>query len=150
MKTTYEVILAKMKQFCAYRERSHQEVRHKLLKEEVYGDDLEQIMAVLIEENFLNEERFAKAYVSGKFRQNKWGRNKIRMELKRFNVSSYCERKAFDEIDEEEYYQVAQDLWEKKLATLKGGNTYQNKQKVIKYMLGKGYEYEVVKEISGS
>lgn len=148
MKTTYEVILEKMKQFCVYRERSHQEVRNKLLKEQVYGDDLERVMAELIEENYLNEERFAIAYVTGKFRQNKWGKNKIRTELKRFQVSPYCERKAFEALDDGEYFQVAQELWEKKMATLKGGNTYQNRQKVTTYMLGKGYEYEVIKEIN--
>ena len=107
-------------------------------------------MAVLIEENFLNEERFAKAFVTGKFRQNKWGKQKIKMQLKAKRVSSYCIRKGLEEIDEEDYINVLERLWNKKYLTLRDADEYVKKQKVIKFLLGKGYDYEDIKQVGKS
>ena len=72
---------------------------------------------------------------------------KIRQELKRFNVSDYCTKKGFDALDEEEYAEVIQNLWEKKIKTLSGGATFKNKQKTLQYLIGKGFEYEIVKDL---
>ena len=88
MKTSKDIALIQMQQFCAYQDRCHSEVRSKLLKLHVYGDDLEEIMAELIQDNFLDELRYAKSFARGKFRMNHWGKHKIRNELQR--VSLVC------------------------------------------------------------
>ena len=75
--TMNEVALQKIKSYCAYQERSHQQVRYKLIELEVYGDDLEEMLSILIAENYLNEERFARSLARGKFRFKQWGRQKI-------------------------------------------------------------------------
>lgn len=93
-KWTQETALKELKRWCAAEERSHQAVRTKLIEHQIYGDQLEAIIAELIGENFLNELRFAKAYVSGKFKINQWGRNKIKMGLKQKNISTYNINKA--------------------------------------------------------
>jgi regulatory protein len=101
--------------------------------------DLERIMTQLIEEDFLNELRYAKAYVSGKFRMNKWGRNKILRGLKHQDISSYCVKKAMEEIDEVEYNAVLYQLLEKKIRQYSKDDDYIKRNKLIKYALSRGY-----------
>ena len=91
-----EEALAKIQRYCAYQDRCHQEVRTRLLDMGVYADWLEEIIVQLIEENFLNEERFARSFARGKFRIKQWGRNRIRQELKKRNISAYCIRMAME------------------------------------------------------
>ena len=146
MTVSLDITIEKLKNYCVYRERNHQEVRHKLLQEKVYGDELEQVMALLIEEDFLNEERYAKAYATGKFRQNHWGKIKIKIEMKRFKISEYCMRKGLAEIDDEAYFETMERLWNKKYDSLRDPKEYTKKQKTLKFLMGKGFEYELIKE----
>ena len=148
METSFDLIVEKMRKYCLYHERSHFDVRTKLIKDKVFGDELEEVMSVLITENFLNEERYAKAYAIGKFRQNRWGKIKIKMELKKIKVSDYCIRKGLEEISEEEYGETIKKLWDKKIDSLNDSNQYSKEQKTIKYLLNKGYEYEMIKSFS--
>jgi regulatory protein len=147
METSFDLAVEKMRKYCLYSDRCHQDVRSKLIKDKVYGEELEQVMAILIEENFLNEERFAKAFLVGKFRQNKWGKKKIEMQLKAKQISPYCIRKGLEEIEDEEYIEVLERLWNKKFQTLRDADGYIKNQKVTKYLLGKGYGYEDVKRV---
>ncbi len=147
MDTSSNIVLEKLKAFCVYRERCHQEVRSKLLAEKIYGEELEEIMSILIQENFLNEERFAMAYAVGKFRQNKWGKTKIKMEFLRLNVSTYCINKGMEAIDEEEYEETIENLWNKKYETLRDSKEFVKKQKTLNYLLSKGFEYELIKNL---
>ncbi|GLR18594.1 regulatory protein RecX [Portibacter lacus] len=149
MITEFDIKVEKMRKYCLFADRCHRDVRTKLIKDKIYGDELEQIMAVLIEENFLNEERFAKAFVKGKFKQNKWGKKRIMMELKQRGISPYCIRKGFEEISDEEYWEMARKLYEKKFDLVRETDLYKKRQKVLNYMISKGYEYEVVKEFMG-
>lgn len=143
-----EAALAQLQKFCAYRERAHSEVRYKLISLGIYGDDLEDIMTDLISDNFLNEERFACAYVSGKFRIKRWGRNKIRQGLKQKQVSDYCIRKGMEEIDDEEYIASLNYLLEKKKKLLpKQLSDFDKKGRLAKFMMGKGYEGELIWDI---
>ena len=80
----------KIAKFCAYQERCHQEVRDKLFSFGLLPNDVEEIIFELIQEDFINEERFTKAFVRGKFNYKKWGRIKITQELKRRKISDYC------------------------------------------------------------
>lgn len=140
-----ESVLKTMQHYCAYQERCHSEVRYKLLELNVRGEALERIMAALIEEDFLNEERYARAYAGGKFRIKHWGRKKITQELKQKQVSDYCIRKGLTEIEEQEYLRAINRLIEKKSAELKTKEPdWIRKQKIYRYLLQKGYEPELI------
>jgi len=142
-----EAALEQMRSFCAYQERCHKEVRTRLLEYQVYGDTLEEIMSELIGEGFLNEERFARSYARGKFRIKKWGKNKIRQELKFRQVSDYCIRKGMTEIDEEEYYKVLQEILEKKSNLLREKDYYKIRKKLTDHATRKGFEYNLISEV---
>lgn len=135
--------LERAKKYCAYQERCHSEVRGKLIEWKVYGDDLEEIIATLIGENFLNEERYAKAYVSGKFNINHWGRKKIIQGLKAKQVSDYCIRKGLETIREEDYLRVMAGLLEKRRREKKTHSGFQ----LAQYLLSRGFEYPEIQKI---
>jgi regulatory protein len=107
-------------------------------------DDVELIIYELIQQNFINEERFAIAYARGKFTYKKWGRIKIRMELKRRKISDYCVKKGMKEIDGETYYEVLNELLEKKINSLKAIKGYQKNYKAAQFLITKGYESDLV------
>jgi regulatory protein len=145
---TKEQALPQVKQFCVYRERCHSEVKEKLYSLGLYKNDVEQLMAQLIEENYLNEERFAKQYAGGKFRMNQWGRVKIKYALRQKQVSDYSIKKGLKEISEPDYKKTLQKLAEQKLKTLKNeSNVFRKKKKLQDYLLQKGYEGELVREV---
>jgi len=133
-----------MQKYCAYQERCHSEVRHKLLSLGIYGDALEEIIFDLIQENFLNEERFARSYARGKFRIKHWGRNKIIKELKVRQVSEYCMRMALEEIDEEEYLQTLKKLARKKWSEYRGMKNFERKGRLARYLASRGFESELI------
>lgn len=137
----------KIKQYCAYQERCHAEVRDKLYSFGLNKSEVEEIISELIIENYLNEERFAIHYAGGKFRMKQWGKNKIKQALKFKQVSEYCIKKALKEIDENEYEKTFHKLTEQKLKTLKSEkNIFIKKRKLQDFLLQKGYESELVKE----
>ena len=139
-------ILTQMRNYCARQDRCHSEMRTKLIKSEVYGDELEEILSQLVSEDFLNEERFARSYVRGKFRMNKWGRFKIRLQLKHKQVSDYCIRKGMEEIEDEEYNATIDDLLLKKL---RGATDFKSRQKAKEALIRKGFEPDIVNERLG-
>ena len=136
-----------MQKYCAYQERCQSEVRTRLIEHSVYGDALEEILAELITENFLNEERFAKAYAGGKFRIKKWGKMKIVKELKFKKISSYSINKALKEIDYDAYLETLHQLLEKKSRTLRSKDKWDKRKKLTSFATQKGYEYDVIKEV---
>lgn len=140
---TREEALAKMQRYCAYQDRCHQEVRSKLLELEVYGERLEEIMGQLIEEGFLNEERFARSFARGKFRIKQWGRNRIRQELKKRNISAYCIRMAMEEIEEQDYLLALDAILRKKEASLQEEDAYKRNNKLARYAISRGFEPEL-------
>ena len=137
--------LAKVKagNYCAYQERTHQEVRDKLYELGLYSDEVEQVLTELISENYVNEERFARTFASGKFRLKHWGRRKIMYELKHRNISSYCIDKALKEITDEEYKRVVMLLIDRKFNQT-SGEEFIVKNKIARYLIGKGFETELV------
>jgi regulatory protein len=142
---TKEQALQKLKHFCAYQERCHTEVKEKLYNLGVWKKDHDEIIATLIEQNYLNEERFAIAFAGGKFRIKQWGRVKIKYELKQKLVSEYSIKKALKQIDEEEYQKVLEKLAKEKYAELKNEQYLIRKKKTIDYLLQKGFEGELIK-----
>lgn len=148
MNLSSEIALNKLQQYCVYQDRCHSEVRKKLISLKVYGDELEEVMSLLIQDKYLDELRYACSYARGKFRIKRWGWNKIKMNLKQKQVSDYCIRKSYNEIDLDEYYEVLTAIFQKKLESCKDENAYICKQKAIKYCLGRGYEMEKVLEVA--
>lgn len=136
--------LTKISSFCAYQERTQQEVRDKLYGYGLHKDAVEMLIVKLIQENFLNEERFAKAYAGGKFRIKKLGRKKIQEGLKQKNISEYCIRQGMKEIPEAEYRATLLELIQKKDQNVKEKNTYKRKHKIAQYVIAKGYEPDFV------
>lgn len=132
-------VLSKAQRYCAIQERSHQEVRQKLIDWKVYGDDLEEIISSLISDNFLNEERFAIAYANGKLNQKGWGILKIRQGLKEKRVSEYCINKAINQLDSTTYERKLEQTFEKKSRELNIEN-YVDKQKMTRFLISRGFE----------
>ena len=141
-------VYQKAASFCAYQERTHEEVRLKLEKLQILSDDAEEVIVKLIEDNYLNEERYAKTYAGGKFRVKKWGKKRILIELKRKNLSEYSIRSAMKEIKEADYKETLQKLAEKKRESLskKETNKLLLKKKLATFLMQKGYEPELVWE----
>jgi regulatory protein len=129
--------------YCAYQERTQQEVRDKLYALGLHTDEVEEVLTDLISENFVNEERFALAFASGKFRLKNWGRRKIIYELKHRNISPYCIDKALKEISDEEYNCTIQQIIDKKTSQM-SGEVYLVKNKIARHLIGKGFEAELV------
>lgn len=139
--------LPKIKQYCAYQERCHSEVRDKLYSFGLHKDEVEEIIYTLITENYLNEERFAILYAGSKFRIKQWGKSKIKQALKLKQISDYCIKKALKEIDEADYKKTFQKLADQKLKTLKGEkNVFIKKRKLQDFLLQKGFENDLIRE----
>lgn len=141
---TKEQAIQKLRQYCGYQERSHSEAEQKLWDLGVSRAEHGEIIATLIEEDYLNEERFAKAFAGGKFRMKDWGRKKIFYALREKKVSEYNIKKAMKEIDDDTYQKTLLDLAEKKYALLKTEQYLIRKKKTIDYLLQKGYEQDLV------
>jgi len=141
---TKEQALQKLKHYCGYQERSHSEVKEKLYALGVWKKDHDEIIATLIEENYLNEERFAIAFAGGRFWIKQWGRVKIKYELKQKKVSEYCIKKALKQIEEEEYIKVLDKLAKDKYASLKADQYLVRKKKTMDYLMGKGFESNLI------
>lgn len=141
---TQKQALEQLRKFCVYRERSQSEVIEKLHKMGFYGDEADNILIQLIDEDFLNEQRFAEAFVSGKYKMKKWGRKLIVQKLKAKQVTEYCIRHAMKEIDEQEYLHNLKSLVEKKWKSLKGEHHLKRKEKTMRFAYNKGYETNLI------
>jgi regulatory protein len=146
---TYSFLEAKQKieAYCAYQERCDFEVRQKLFSWNLNLEDVDALISDLITHNFLNEERFAEAYVSGKFRIKRWGRVKIRQQLKLKKISAYSINKGMSVIDDDEYIKTAKELIESKSRLIKSKNQWDKINKLKRYLSSKGYETELVHEL---
>jgi regulatory protein len=134
----------KIASYCAYQERCQSEVRNKLAENGILGSTAEELIASMIEEGFLNEERFAQCFVRGKYRLKKWGRNKIQQELKARQISPNCIKSGMKEIEEEEYWQNLLNQAEKKWHLINEKDPLKKKIKVKRFLAGKGFEMELI------
>ena len=141
---TVEEALQKLMHFCAYRDRSQKEVEDKLDEMRMIPKAKEKIIISLMQENFLNEERFARSFVRGKFRIKKWGRIKITQELKKREISSPIIKLGLSEIKEADYRKTLYELAEKKEKTISEPNAFKKKKKLADHLLRKGYESNLV------
>ena len=141
---TVEEAKKKLEYYCSYQERCHQEIEKKLKEMNVIPEAKEVIILHLIENDFLNEERFAKAFTGGKFRTKKWGKQRIIRELKNKDVSDYNIRSALKDIDQPTYETSFNELSQKRLTELKDGNKYKKRKKLTDYLLYRGWEPDLV------
>ena len=145
---TKEQALQQAKQYCAYQERCHSEVKEKLYSLGMYKKDVDELLSNLIEDDYLNEERFAILFAGGKFRIKQWGRVKIRYALKQKQVSEYCIKKALAGIDDSQYTATLQKLFEQKLKTLRSEkDLFIRKRKIQDHLIQKGFETELVRTL---
>ena len=147
-KKVYDRKTAKLKaaDYCAYQERSQQQVRDKLYDYGLHHDEVEEVLTELIMEGFINEERFARAFIGGKFRMKKWGRQKILQGLRPHKISDYCIKKGMEEIDPDAYWEALLGHASKKYEQLKGNSAYVIKGKLTQYLYGKGFEADLIRE----
>jgi regulatory protein len=135
----------KAKQYCGYQERCHSEVKSKLYSFSLTTPEVDECISKLIEENYLNEERFAIAFAGGKFRIKHWGKVKIKYELKKKYISDYCINKAISEIDEDEYMKIFEKVFEESLDALKKEkNSFIKNKKLVDYVRQRGFETELI------
>ncbi|MES2646714.1 MAG: regulatory protein RecX [Bacteroidota bacterium] len=136
----------KIKLYCAYQDRCHSEVKEKLYGFGLHRSDVEQQISRLIEENYLNEERFAVSYASGHSRIKKWGKIKITQGLKQKGVSAYCIKKALQLIDEDEYQLGLNKLAEQKWHLLRKEPVMKRRFKCRQFLLQRGFESTIIME----
>jgi regulatory protein len=142
--------LRKAAMFCAYQERTQQEVRDRLKEWGVLGDDAEEVIAELIQQNYLNEERFAKSFAGGKFRVKGWGKRKIKQHLQQRGISGYNLEEAMKEIAPNDYRTALAELLDKKRRSIGDDNPLIVKQKLVRYALSKGYESDLIWQVLGA
>lgn len=135
-----------MERYCVYQERCHQEVELKLREMQLIPQAVEKILLHLLENDFINETRFAKAYARGKFSIKKWGRNRIVNELKKRKISTYNITQALNEIDDNDYIKTLNELAEKRLKQITEKNKYKKRKKLADYLLYRGWESDLVYE----
>ncbi|WP_274474777.1 regulatory protein RecX [Mangrovimonas aestuarii] len=143
---TVDEAISKMEHFCAYQERCHQEVRQKLVEMRMIPEAMDMIVGHLLQNNFLNEERFSKTFVRGKFRIKKWGKRRLIQELKKREISKFNINLAIREIEDGEYLEVFNTLIEKRWESVMESDVYKKKKKVADYMLYRGWESSLVYE----
>ena len=152
-KRVYKISEAKerIKNYCALQDRCQWDVRQKLSEWRLLENTKNIIIIELINDSFIDEERYARSFCRGKFRIKKWGRRKIEFELKKKNISSVCIKKGMEEIEMDEYLKELENQAEKKNNLIKDKNHFKRKSKLAKYLINRGFEnnlvWEKIKEI---
>ncbi|WP_312421412.1 regulatory protein RecX [Epilithonimonas sp.] len=141
---TFEEIKQKLVNYCVYQDRCHSEVEQKMRDFLLIPEAKDEIFLYLIKENYLNEERFTRSYIRGKFYIKHWGRTKIKMNLKQKGIREKLIAKSMDEIDEQDYLESVNKIYHDYYSKQKGLKEYQKKSKTIRFLISKGFEYELV------
>jgi regulatory protein len=143
---TKEQVLQKLRFYCRYQQRCQSEIKEKLFELGINKRDHDEIMNELIKENCVNDERFALAFASGRFKLKQWGRKKIRQGLKEKRVSDEIAQKALDQINKKEYEAILDKLARERYSALKHEQHFVRKKKTMDYLMQKGYEIDLVKD----
>ena len=141
---TVKEIEGKLQYYCSYQDRCHKEVKAKLKSFKISSEELNEIVSNLIKDNYLNESRFSKSFVRGKFNIKNWGKVRIVNELKLRNISIYNINLGLKEIDEQDYINKLEDIFNKKLSSLSNLNSNLKKKKIISYLLYRGWESNLI------
>ena len=144
LSTKEKILLLKAERFCAYQDRNRFEVQKKLRELKANTDEISKIISSLEEDGYLNDERFAKLFASGKFRIKQWGKNKIRAELRMKKIPDNFISNALDAIDDEEYLKTIQHLIKRKAREVKSQEPRIKNQKIVMFLLSRGFESELI------
>ncbi|MBO6605539.1 regulatory protein RecX [Psychroserpens sp.] len=148
---TFDEAKRRLERYCAYQERCHQEVRRKLIEMRMIPEAQDKIIVHLLEHNYLNEERFVEAFIRGKFRIKKWGKQRLQMELKRKDIHPTLIRKALNRLNTDEYWETFDQLAVQKLESIKESNLQKKRKKLADFLLYRGWEspmvYDKVREL---
>lgn len=136
-----------MVNYCVYQDRCHAEVEQKMRDFLLIPEAKDEILLYLIKENYLNEERFTRSYIRGKFYIKNWGRIKIKSHLKFKGVPEKLINSCFDEILAEDYEAAIIKIWENYYSKIKGLKEYQKRSKTVNYLIGRGFEYNVINNL---
>lgn len=143
---TFDEIKQKLAAYCAYQDRCHSEVEQKMREFLLIPEAKDEILLYLMREGYLNEERFTRSYIRGKFYIKKWGRIKIKSHLKLKAIPEKLIQNCMDEIQEADYAQAMAKIWNSYFEKQKGTDN-QRRSKTIKYLLSRGYEYDAISQI---
>ncbi|MDO3426259.1 regulatory protein RecX [Chryseobacterium sp. APV1] len=141
---TFDEIKLKLVNYCVYQDRCHAEVEQKMREFLLIDEAKEEIMLYLMKENYLNEERFTRSYIRGKFYIKHWGKTKIKIHLKQKQISDKLISTCFDEIHEDDYEKTIRKIYQDYYDKQSGLKDYQRKAKTIKYLISRGFEYEKI------
>ncbi|HEX7869240.1 MAG TPA: regulatory protein RecX [Chryseobacterium sp.] len=144
---TFEETKQKLVNYCVYQDRCHAEVEQKMREFVLIPEAKEEILLYLMKENYLNEERFTRSYIRGKFYIKSWGKKKIKKHLKQKGITEKLISSCFDEIDENDYLNIINKIYENYESKLKGLQNYQKKSKTIAYLINRGFEYETILQV---
>lgn len=144
---TFQEIKEKLVKYCAYQDRCHQEVEHKMKEFLLIPEARDELLLYLIQERFLDEERFTRSYIRGKFYMKAWGKNKIKNRLRLKNINDKLIARCMDEISEVDYQQQIHHFLNQKLTQNKSLTSYEQRGKAINYLVQKGYEYEEINKM---
>ena len=131
---------------CAQAEHCQQEMRDKMKRWEMTPEVQERIIARLIKERYIDDERYARAFVKDKIRYNKWGRRKIQQGLWMKRIDDDIQQRVLNEIDDEEYLNVLKPLLTQKRKSTKAESDYELNQKLVRYALGRGFTYDIIRQ----
>ena len=137
----------KIEQFCAYQDRCIYDVKQKLKAYDLSEEDVNVLIEALTKHKFIDEKRYVLSYTRGSYRFKKWGWNKIKVNLMAKKIDDQYLNLAFDEIDQEEYYIMISDELHKKWPTIKGKSDFDKKNKLIRFGISRGYEYDIINDI---
>ena len=143
----FEKAQEKIRKYCAYQERCQDDARQKLREWQIEPKKVEQLVKTLVAEGYINDARFARAFVRGKFKIKSWGTAKIVYELKRKNISEDCIAQALKEIDNDSYRETLQKLAQQWLAKHKTETDFVRKQKLFRYLFSKGYRSNEIEAV---
>tara|TARA_B100001758_G_C18337668_1_gene572539 strand:+ start:89 stop:550 length:462 start_codon:yes stop_codon:yes gene_type:complete len=148
-KKIYDVNIAidRLKNYCAVQDRCQWDVIRKMKEWRLTQNTQDHIHELLISNQYINEERFAISFCQGKFRIKKWGKNKIKNELKKRDISKNCIIKGLDSIDEDQYQEILKKIIEQKTDKSKEKNPFIKKNKIAKYLIQKGFENNLIWDI---
>lgn len=146
---TFDEIKQKIVNYCVYQDRCHYEVEQKMREFVLIPEAKDEILLYLMKENYLNEERFVRSYIRGKFNIKQWGRNKIRIHLKQKGINDKLISKCMDEIEDEDYRKTVLKLWENYYEKQRGLKEYQKRAKTFRYLMSRGFEYDYLSELFG-
>ena len=143
---TYEIALQRLTALCASAEHCEYEMMEKMRKWEVEESDRERIMAYLRQATFVDDERYARAFVSDKVRYNKWGRRKVEQGRWAKHIAEDIRQRVLNEVDDSQYKLVLTDLLKSKRRSIKAADGYEMNRKLIKYALSRGFDYSIIKQ----